>query len=217
MLLALCACQSAPSEAPVASPFSRSDFSGHWEKDYQQSDDFNSRFNLYLFDLRRAVQRVSSDGGLAAGAGTSAYGSQEAVLGLARFAEEITRLPRLEILQDAEGILIEREGDYPLRCDWFEQGHAQRSNAFGSELCAWNGEQLVFQTQFDRELVLRHQLTLAPDGQALNLSTTLRSGAVTLPLTISNYYRRYAPPDDGFHCLLTLSRNKVCSPAAETP
>lgn len=208
--LLLAACSSAPETVPVR-PARLTDFAGHWEKDYQLSDDFSSKFNLYLHDVRRAL--TPSTNGVPA-YGPVFSGSNEALLGLARLTEEITRMPVVEISQDEDGILVDREDSFALRCDWFADQYARSGNAFGSELCGWSGEQLLFFIDLDG-LSIRHQLTLGPDGQQLNITTTVTSGAVSFPMTISNYYRRFERAQQGFDCTLTLSRNKVCSRTAE--
>src|SRR5699024_6140151 len=54
-LLVITACSST-SEAPQPLPSSsveQRDLSGYWEKNYQRSDDFSNRFNLYAADIRR--------------------------------------------------------------------------------------------------------------------------------------------------------------------
>ncbi len=61
MLLLIAACASDRVESPAALNTSAApkhsgaltDFSGHWEKNYQLSDDFNTRFQLYIADIQR--------------------------------------------------------------------------------------------------------------------------------------------------------------------
>ena len=55
VLLAACA---TPEPAPRINeevPFDVVDMSGNWEKDYQLSDDFQTEFNLYMFDIQRKI------------------------------------------------------------------------------------------------------------------------------------------------------------------
>src|SRR5262245_8085651 len=96
-LLSACASEPAP-RAPVAAPEptgSLRDSSRHWEKNYQLSDYFNNRFNLYAADIRRLIARLNQ-GDVEALPMLRGRGlSVEAINGLARFAEELTRMPLL--------------------------------------------------------------------------------------------------------------------------
>ena len=210
------ACASAPAEpehaasAPVRTGELR-DFSGHWEKNYQLSDDFNTRFTLYAADVRRLLARLNQ-GDVEAMPMLRGRGlSVEAINGLARFAEELTRMPLLEIVQDDALIEIERESDFTLRCAYADLQFVRSSNAFGSDLCGWTDERLQFQMLLGGGLSITHQFSLSPDATLLNVTTTVSSDDVAVPLVISNYYQRYEPPEEDYNCLLTLTRNTVCS------
>lgn len=187
------------------------DMSGHWEKDYQLSDDFETEFNLYLYDVQRRLN-PQSDGlnrssGFSTGPGAA---SMEAVVGLARFTEEITRMPLLEITQDRSRITIDREEDFALFCEFFNRQVAITETPFGTEQCGWNGEQLLFQLNLTDGLSIFYQVTLSGNGRQLNITTTVTSSQVASPITISNYYRRYEVPESDIDCILTLTRNNVC-------
>lgn len=184
------------------------DFSGHWEKNYQLSDDFNTRFQLYVADIQRSFTRSNVEAtGFSPAGGVNA----DAINGLARFAEEITRMPLLDITQDEVGIDIERENDFNLRCAYGELLYVQSSNAFGNDLCGWNNERMVFRMQLADGLAISHQISLSPDGAELNVTTTVSSDLVAVPVVISNYYTRFNPPEENYDCQLTLTRNRVCS------
>ena len=188
------------------------DFSGHWEKNYQLSDDFNTRFQLYVADIQRRYTRNNVEAtGFSPALGVDA----EAINGLARFAEEITRMPILDIIQNEAGIDITRENDFNLRCAYGDRAWVQGTNAFGSDVCGWNREQLVFTMQIAGGLGINHRLTLSPDGAELNVTTTVSSDRVAVPVVISNYYTRFNRPDDSYDCQLTLTRNRVCSQRGE--
>jgi len=188
------------------------DMSGHWEKDYQLSDDFETEFNLYLYDVQRRLN-PQSDGLNRSGTfitGPAAGASMEAVVGLARFTEEITRMPLLEITQDRSRISIDREEDFALFCEFFNRQVASTVTPFGTEQCGWNGEQLLFQLNLGDGLRILYQVTMSGDGRQLNITTTVSSSQVASPITISNYYRRYEVPETDIDCILTLTRNNVC-------
>lgn len=213
MLLAGCASQA---ERSVPTPVANipkhapllTDFSGHWEKNYQLSDDFNTRFQLYVADIQRGYSRS----GVEAGGFNPAVGvDSNAINGLARFAEELTRMPLLDITQDAKGIDVTRENDFNLRCFYGDKAYVQSSNAFGADLCGWNAERLVFQMRLGGGLEIQHQFSLSADASELNVMTTVTSDLVSVPVVISNYYTRYTPPEENYDCQLTLTRNRVCS------
>ena len=48
-------------DMPELEEFEVVDMSGNWEKDYQQSDDFETEFNLYVFDIQRQIN-AQNDG-----------------------------------------------------------------------------------------------------------------------------------------------------------
>ena len=216
MLLFVTACASDQVAGPAALNTSAApkhsgaltDFSGHWEKNYQLSDDFITRFQLYIADIQRTFTQSNVEAtGFSPAGGVNA----DAINGLARFAEEITRMPLLDITQDAVGIDIERENDFNLRCAYGELLYVQSSNAFGNDLCGWNSERMVFRMQLGGGLAISHQISLSPDGGQLNVTTTVSSDLVAVPVVISNYYTRFNPPEDNYDCQLTLTRNRVCT------
>jgi len=211
----LAACASSPPPKPAAVAPARTgdlrDFSGHWEKNYQLSDDFNTRFSLYAADIRRLIARLNQ-GDIEAlptlrGRGWSA----DAINGLARFAEELTRMPLLDIAQNDMLIEIERENDFTLRCAYDNLQFVRSNNAFGADLCGWTGERLQFQMLLGGGLNIAHQFSLSADGSMLNVTTTLSTDDVAVPLVVSNFYQRYEPPAEDYNCLLTLTRNTVCN------
>jgi hypothetical protein len=216
--LLLVACASGPAEpaaatavpAPVRTGELR-DLSGHWEKNYQLSDDFNTRFSLYAADVRRLLARLNQGDVEAVPMMRGRGLSVDAINGLARFAEELTRMPRLEIAQDQARIEIEREDDFTLRCAYADLQFVRSSNAFGNDVCGWTGERLQFEMLLGGGLTIAHQFSLSPDASMLNVTTTVSSDAATVPLIISNYYQRYTPPEENYNCVLTLTRNTVCN------
>jgi hypothetical protein len=213
VLLFCSACTSVPKNetaggAPLRTDPLR-DFSGHWEKNFQLSDDFNNRFRLYIADVQRRMVNTQGRGDLQLG--PSAGLSTETVNGLARFTEELTRMPLLEILQDDHSINIEREQDFTLHCAYEDKLYTSSTNAFGADLCGWDRDRLVFRMNLPGGLNISHQFSLNADASMLNVTTQVSSGAVSVPLVISNYYVRYEPPEEDYNCLLTLTRNTVCS------
>lgn len=216
--LLLAGCASAPAGNTTASGIPGSkpanqipNFAGHWEKNYQASDNFNSRFQLYIADIQRRMTRADLEQApFAVNGGLNA----DAINGLARFTEEITRMPLLEIKQDDTLINVERETDFNLRCKFTDPQAMQSRNAFGAEACGWNQDRLVFRMTLSGGLHITHQLALSRDGSQLNLTTTLSTDQVNTPLIVSNYYTRFESQEDKFDCQQTLTRNKVCTQGA---
>lgn len=213
-----CSTPTPATQTPAQAPFRSAplpDLSGHWEKNYQLSDDFQARLALYVADIQRRLVTQGREGVRVSGGGAGGFFgggvSNAAINGLARFAEEITRLPRLEIRQEDAGIAIEREDDFPLRCLYGARLFVRSSNAFGNEVCGWNEERLLFSMAMQGGLSITHQFSLSVDGRMLDLTTTVSSDAVAAPLTIRSIYQRYDAPEDPYHCVLTLTRKRVCS------
>ncbi|MDY6983848.1 MAG: hypothetical protein SV422_12235 [Pseudomonadota bacterium] len=214
LVLAGCASQPEPEASTLTAPQRTGelrDFSGHWEKNFQLSDDFNTRFSLYAADVRRLIARMNQ-GNLE---GLPTLGGRglnvNAISGLARFVEELTRMPLLDIAQDDTTIEIERENDFTLRCAYADLQYVRSSNAFGNDLCGWNGERLQFRMELAGGLSIQHQFTLSPDASMLNVMTTVSTSDVSVPLVISNYYERFDPPAEEYNCMLTLTRQTVCN------
>ncbi len=213
--LLLAGCASAPAPEPEAAAPARTgelrDFSGHWEKNYQLSDDFNNRFTLYAADIRRLFTRLNQ-GNLEGVPRLGGRGiNTDAISGLARFTEELTLMPLLDIVQDDTRIEIEREEDFTLRCAYQDLQFVRSNNAFGADLCGWDQERLQFRMVLGDGLTIAHQFSLSADASMLNVTTTVSTDDVAVPLVISNYYTRYTPPPEEYNCLLTLTRNTVCN------
>lgn len=218
LVLAAAACSSTPDEQQMITSTGAEtrDLSGHWEKDYQRSDDFSNRFNLYVADIRR-LQLQDQRGDLGGARLRTSNINAEAINGLARFAEELTRMPGLVIAQNEGSIDIDREEDFSLDCDWGDQRYSQNIHAFGADYCGWDRQRLVFRMDITGGLQIIHQFSLSPDASMLNVTTTVSSDQAALPMTISNFYQRYDAPEEGFDCTLTLTRSRVCQQTGSRP
>lgn len=216
----LVGCTSPPQEATVTEVPVRTssirDLSGNWEKNYQLSDDFNARFSLYVADIRRAVAntqgRSDSDLGVLVGGGVNV----DAINGLARFTEELTRTPTIEIEQKEGTIDIERENDFTLHCNYQDRQYSNSSNVFGSDTCGWNQDRLIFQMALAGGLNITHQFSLSPDTTLLNVTTRVSSDLVAVPIVVSTFYERYVPAAADYNCVLTLTRSTVCNQSGAT-
>jgi hypothetical protein len=216
--VALVACSSEP-ELP-AGPGKIStqvDFSGDWEVDYSQSDNIRDRYQMMVRDLRRQAERRAR-GGMAQSNGSISLGGAgggESLYALARMAEMITDVQLLDIEQDDIEISVKREGNFALQCE-FHAGQLYRvETPLGSELCGWDGHQIVFHVALPEGLRIVHRFTLGPEGQRLNIATTVQSDQVAYPFTINRVYNRYDPESSGIRCKQTLTRGRVCTTEKE--
>jgi hypothetical protein len=191
------------------------DLSGSWERSYAR-DDPMSRVVQQAWD---ELSRTSSDPYMRNDMGMPAPSSRDAdvLLALAQLGELITRFDSMRIVQDDTQIRIEREDDFALECA-FDGGRARRiETPAGSELCGWAGDQLVSELVLTDGLTILNLFTISADGQELRITTTLRSTASRVPVTIRRFYRKYEEPVSGFHCIETLSMKRVCSTSEILP
>ncbi len=192
------------------------DFSGFWELDYSQSDNIQTKLNALVRDLQRQAG-ARSPGGYYQGGGTMVIGagsganSGASIIGLAQMADLITQSQLLEIQQDTHSIKVKRELDFALNCEFYAGQFHTVETPLGSEACGWNAHQLVFRILLPEGLSIQHVFTLGPDGQWLNIATTVVSDQVTSPFTVNRVYARYQPRDSGYSCKMTISRGRVCT------
>lgn len=179
------------------------DFSGSWERDYVRGDDINAVIGRALYQL----QRSSGD----TGQRYVPRDDQEALIALARLAEEITRVQVLKITQSENEISIDRKDDYAIFCSFFDGVSKSLESPFGVEVCGWDGDSLVSHAQLANGLRVTHRLTISPDGEQLRIITTVDSKKSRVPFTLSRFYRKFEAAASDFNCVETLSMKRVCS------
>lgn len=216
--LALVACGSGPelpaTAAKVSAPV---DFSGDWEVDYSQSDNILDRYKMMISELQRQAERRAR-GGMSQSNGSISLGGfsgGESLYALARMAEIITDVQLLNIEQDDIEISVKREGNFALQCEFHADRLHKHDSSLGSELCGWDGHQLVFHVAIPDGLRIIHRLTMGPEGQRLNIATTVQSQQVSYPFTINRVFNRYDPQSSGIRCRQTLTRGRVCTTEKE--
>jgi hypothetical protein len=182
------------------------DFGGHWERDYSRGADANA-------ELRAILRRMGpNDPRYPSGMGPSVSArSAESIFALARFADEITRHDALTIEQGEREISVERKDDYAILCSFHGGVANEVDSAYGDEICAWDGGELISNLVLPDGLLIRHRFTKSSDGDHLRVTTTVASKASSLPFSIQRFYRRYVPPASDFNCVETLSMKRVCS------
>jgi hypothetical protein len=193
------------------------DFSGSWEMDYAQSDNIQARLDAMVRELRRQAERRNRNAAMTnQGPGASLVvgggaNSGNSIIGLARMAELITRPPLLEIDQDEDGVRVKREESFALTCEFHSGQFHSVETPFGTEACGWNDHQLVFRILLPEGLNIQHVFTLGPQGQRLNIATTVVSDQVSYPFTLNRVFNRFVPGNRGYRCTQTLTRGRVCT------
>ena len=215
--LVLSACGSSKT-VPQVSSSNPVDLAGSWEMDYGQSDNIQTKLDTLVRELRRdAERRARSSGSMnqAPGAGmvvgSSGANSGASIIGLAQMSELITRSPLLRIKQDEERISVKREETFALSCEFHSGEFHTVETPFGTETCGWNAHQLVFRILLPEGLSIQHVMTLGPEGERLNIATTVVSDQVSYPFTLNRVYNRFVPGSSGFRCTQTLTRGRVCT------
>jgi len=220
-LLCFAGCGGSPSKSqPVVISHSDHavDFSGFWELDYRQSDNIQVNLNSLVRDVQKTNrQRAQAAGVYVQGGGGMLIGgpgntnSGASVLGLAQMADLVTQSQLLEITQDDYRIKVKREEDFALTCQFFIGQYHTVETPLGKEICGWDRHQLIFKMLLPEGLTIQHIMSLGPDGQWLNIATTVISDRVTSPFTVNRVYARYEPQDNGYRCKMTISRGRVCT------
>jgi hypothetical protein len=215
----LCACASSPAPRRAmlqGENVQAVDFSGSWEMDYGQSDNTQQKLDSMVRELSREAQRRAQSnmqqgpvgGGMVIG-GLGASG--EAIMGQVRMADLITQSPLLEIAQDPNKIRVKREQDFDLTCEFYPGALHQVETPFGTEICGWNGHQLVFKLVLPDGLAIQHVMTMGAAGQKLNIATTVVTSQVPFPFVLNRVYNRFVPGESGYKCEVTLTKGTVCT------
>jgi len=137
------------------------------------------------------------------------------VIGLARMSDLITRSPLLKIEQSEHEIKVKREENFALGCEFYAGQYSSIETPLGTEICGWNGRQMVFKILLPEGLSIQHVMTLASYGGKLNIATTVVSDQVSYPFTLNRVYNRFVPGASGYSCTVTLTKGKVCTTKAK--
>ncbi len=214
-LLAISGCNSNKPRALKTNTARSIDFSGHWELDFQLSDRFEDKIELEFLLARRSLERQARTETLTTRGGGISYNranrSLRSIIDIGRFTEQITRSNLLEIIQSSEGIAIQRADDFPLTCSFYGGVSRAESDGLATEVCGWDHHQLVFMVILDDGLRVNHRLTLAPEGDKLNIATTVYSRSQSAPFTLNRVFSRFDPLPDSQNCTTTLSRKRSCT------
>lgn len=184
------------------------DFAGSWEVDYERSESTEEKLR-YLYDITRShYQRQISRQDQNFHAVQAARAELQGLIDLGRLAEIITRPQVLTIEQSTEDILVERQGNFALTCD-FDDGEIT-DNALGKEVCTWDKDQLIFHLELPGGLSVNHRLAISRNGQRLNLATTVISDSISQRFSINRVYMPFEPGEGMYECEFTLAKKKTC-------
>lgn len=191
-------------------------FSGSWELDYEMSEHANDKLR-FLYEVTRsqlrqqqAVQRDMVKRGMMPSTPVSSavINSLQGVIDLGRLTEMISRSTVLNIEQSLDDIVVQREGDFALTCDFFAD--RQSVSILGQESCGWQGDQLVFEVSLPEGLRVRHRLVLSGNGKRLNIATTVSSNTIKQLFTLNRVYMPFEPGKGMYECEYTLAKKKTC-------
>ena len=183
------------------------DFSGNWERDYARGDDVDAVLSAVYYQLSRndANRRYAANSPL------PSVRDMERLMPLARLAELITRPDVLKIAQDDSEILVEREDDFGIFCAFYDGVAKGTVSDYGTEICGWDGEQLVSNLILRDGLQVTHRFTISEDRENMRIVTTVSSPTSRLPFTLERFYRKFEWMPSKFNCIETLSKKRVCS------
>jgi len=191
-------------------------FSGSWELDYEMSENANEKLR-FLYEVTRsqlqqqqAVQRDMVKRGRIPSTPVSSavINSLQGIIDLGILTEMIARSTVLNIEQTLDNIVVQREGDFALTCDFFIKD--QSDSVLGQEACGWQGDQLVFEVSLPEGLRVSHRLVLSGNGKRLNVATTVSSNAIKQLFTLNRVYMPFEPGEGMYECEYTLAKKKTC-------
>lgn len=199
----------------------RLDFSGSWEKDFGRSDNWEDELSRTLRIRQESAIRQQSSPGSTRSRSIPPIsignlnlprrrGRGANIVDLARLAEYISRQSTINIVQTRDEISIERNGEAALICGVEYDLQQTFANEHGVEVCAWEGQQLIFQIMLPDDLVIMHRFTVSSNQLVLNLLTSIYSKGGE-PFNLIQAFNKYQAPREEFNCIQTLSRGQVCN------
>jgi len=186
------------------------DFSGSWERNYALDDQVTAVLREAYNRLARSVPEQRYPG-TPPGLATPSSNDTASLLALARLAEEITRPDELTIAQNEHEISVARKDDFSLQCAFYDGVTTSIENDYGTEICGWDGQQLVSHLILPDGLQVTHRFTISSDGLQMRIVTTVSSSSSRVPFTLRRFYSKFRRPRSDFNCIETLSMKRVCS------
>ena len=117
----------------------------------------------------------------------------------------------LTISQNEHEISVERQDDFAMLCAFYDGVATGTENAYGTEICGWDGNQLVSNLVLPDGLQVTHRFTLSENGEEMRVVTTVSSSTSRVPFTLRRFYTKFSRSRSEFNCIETLSMKRVCS------
>jgi hypothetical protein len=194
------------------------DFTGSWQLDYRLSEDLYEKIEtLQRIAISNAQSRavpVPGSRGPVIMVNQRPVNTIRAIFSLGQMADLMSRTTVLEIDQNSEQIEISRKDEFPLTCSFYGGTAVPIADALGTELCGWDYHQLIFRIDLPDGFIIHHRITLAPEGDKLNIATTVRSRNLPQPFTLNRVYQKFVPLPSEFECETTVSKGKSCRRAS---
>ena len=213
-LLAGCASEKIHPETtliPVEAPQRLADYSGHWELDYKLTENPHDKLQ-WLYEVARSQvdqNRRRDQNNQPSPQTVRAINDLNGVINLGRFTESMTRSTLLEIDHAADYVMVKRDGDYALTCDFMNL--SQDASPLGEERCGYDRDgSLVFLVSLPEGLTVRNRLTMSNGGKRLNVATTFVTNELKQPFTLNKVYMPYVPGGGQFKCEYSLEKKKIC-------
>jgi hypothetical protein len=191
------------------------DLGGSWERNYSRDDEVNA----VLYQLYNQLARTSPDQRYSTMPGVAGPSSNDmaSVMALARLADLITRPHVLTISQNEHEISVERKDDFAILCAFYDGVAKGTESDYGTEICGWDGKQLISSLVLPDGLQVTHRFTISDDGQQLRVATTVSSSTSRVPFTLRRFYTKFERLPPTFNCIETLSMKRVCSTGEIVP
>jgi len=209
-------CATTSTEQPVQ--IRPDDFSGSWELDYKLTEDPRTQLR-WLYEVARSQleqQQLATRSQVRSGqipvsaANNKAISDLQGVIKLGTLAEMITRSTVLTIEQSEDFIVVQRDGDFALTCE-FAGGLEGSGNALGQEYCGVDRSgQLLFIVSLPNGLIVENRLVLSADRKRLNVATTVKTSRLPQTFTLKRVYMPFEPGNGGYDCEYTLAKKNTC-------
>ena len=191
------------------------DFSGNWELDYQLSDHPNEKIRQVYIETRSRIEAQLRRQGNHPVLVDPSILNLRSIAGLGQLAERIGQATVLDISQRDGHIVIQRNDDFSLICDFADM--RPKASVIGAEACAWDEDQLIFRIALPDGLNVEHKLSIAADRSRLNIATTVWIEGAGYPFTLNRVYMPFEPGAGMYHCEYTIARQTTCSLGGSQP
>ena len=184
-------------------------FEGNWELDYQLSDHSNEKIRRVYIETRSRIEaQLRRQNGRSVTVDPGRLNLQS-IVGLGQLAERISQATVLDIRQSEDHIIIQRNDDFSLICDFSDM--QPKASVVGAEACIWDEDQLVFRIALPDGLNVEHKFSIARDRSRLNIATTVWLNGIGYPFTMNRVYMPFEPGKGMYQCEYTIARQTTCN------